>query len=162
MTKSFGIALAIGIGIIALAVTGVLFMQRGARVGLTGQILKIRTAPLDDTSAIMVADFRITNPSYVVFEVRTVKVILENPDGNQFEGQVVAEQDAQRLFEGLPILGQKFNETLRTRDTVPAGATMDRMVAARYAAPLAKIEGRKRFLIRIEDVDGATVELSEK
>src|ERR1051325_1141737 len=118
MSKTFGIALAIGIAIIAIAVTGILYMQRGARIGLTGQILKVRTAATDETNSVVAIDFRITNPSNVVFEVRTMKVILENPDGNQFEGNVIAEQDAKRLFEGLPVLGQKFNETLKTRDRV--------------------------------------------
>ena len=162
MTKPFGIALLIGLGIITIAVTGVLYMQRGARVGLTGKVLKFRTGALDDTSTIAIADFRVTNSSYVVFVVRDVKVVLENPDGNQFEGKVISEQDAKRLFEALPILGQKFNDTLVVREKISSGTTSDHMVAARFEAPLSVVEKRKRFLIRIEDVDGAVVELPEK
>ena len=36
------------------------------------------------------------------------------------------------------------------------------MVAARFDAPEARIEARKRFLVRIEEVDGAISEISEK
>ena len=70
--------------------------------------------------------------------------------------------DATRLFEGLPLLGQKYNDTLVIRDKIPSQASMDRMVAARFEAPESKLESRKRFLIRIEDVDGPVSELSEK
>jgi hypothetical protein len=162
MSKTLAIAFAVGIVVIALAVGGVFYMQRGAHVGLTGTNPKIRSAALDENSSIVVADFHISNPSYVLFVVRSVKVILEDRDGKEVEGQTVSELDAKRLFEGPPILGQKFNDTLVTREKVSAGANADRMVAARFELPLARIEARKRILIRIEDADGRAVsELSE-
>ena len=43
-----------------------------------------------------------------------------------------------------------------------SGARHDRMVAARFEAPESKLESRKRFVVRIEDVDGPITELSEK
>lgn len=162
MQKNFLTAFAIGIGVIAVIVAGVLFMQRGARVGLTGQFLKVRTAPLDDNSSVAVIDFRFRNPGDVQFVVRTVTVLLEDPDGKQYEGRTVSETDAKRLFEGIPLLGQKFNETLVTRDKVAAHAAEDRMVAARFEAPESRLEGRKRLIVRIEDVDGPISEISEK
>ncbi len=155
-------AFAIGIGLVAIAVAGILFMQRDARVGLTGRVLKVRTAPLADNSSVAVLDFRFSNPSAVTFVVRTVTVLLEDTSGNQYEGQTVSEVDAKRLFAGLPLLGDKYNETLVMRDKIPARASQDRMVAARFEAPESKLESRKRFLIRIEDVDGPTTEISEK
>jgi len=48
------------------------------------------------------------------------------------------------------------------RDKVPARAAEDRMVAARFEVPEAKLEERKRLLVRIEDVDGPITEISEK
>jgi len=162
MSKSFGAAFAIGIAVIAIAVGGVLYMQRGARVGLAGNILKVRTAPLDENSSVAVIDFRYRNPSYVRFVVREVTLVLEDATGNRTEGRVVSELDAQRMFEGLPILGQKFNRTLMTRDAIGANAAEDRMVAARFEFPEAKLESRKRFILRIEDVDGPITEISEK
>ena len=120
MSKNFLAAFAIGIGAIAIIVTGVLYMQRGARVGLTGNYLKVRTAPLDDNSSVAVVDFRINNPSNVRFVVRTVTPVMDDPDGNMYEGRTVAEIDARRLFEYLPLLGQKFNDTLVMNDNIPA------------------------------------------
>lgn len=162
MNKTFAAAFAIGIAVIAIVVGCVVYMQRGARVGLAGNVLKVRTAPLDETSSVAVIDFRYRNPAYVRFVVRDVTVVLEDATGNRSEGRTISEVDAQRMFEGLPILGQKFNKTLTTRDVIGANAAEDRMVAARFEFPEAKLESRKRFIIRIEDVDGPITEISEK
>jgi len=162
MKSRFAATFAIGIGIIAIVVVGILYMQRGARIGLAGSVLKVRTAPLDENSTIAVIDFRFANPANVTFWVRTVSLVMEDKDGSQFEGKVVSETDAKRLFEAMPLLGEKFNETLVLRDKIPGHTSQDRMVAARFEAPEARINSRKRFLVRIEEVDGAISELSEK
>jgi hypothetical protein len=162
MQKNFVVAFAIGIGLIAVIIGGVLIMQRGARVGLAGTFLKVRTAPLDENSSVAVIDFRFRNPGDVRFVVRTVTVVLDDADGKQYEGATVSETDAKRLFEGIPLLGQKYNDTLVTRDAVAAHAAEDRMVAARFEAPESRLAARKRFIIRIEDVDGPVTEISEK
>lgn len=161
MKNGFMIAFAIGIAVIAVVVTGVVVMQRGARVGLTGKVLKVRTAPLDENSSIAVLDFRFTNPSKYPFMVRTVSVLLEEKDGKSYDGDVVSEVDAKRLFENLPLLGPKFNDTLLMNDKIPPEGSADRMVAAHFAAPESRLEGRKRFVIRIEEVDGQITEFSE-
>src|SRR5437773_6238417 len=143
MSRTFAITFAIGIAAVAIGITGVLFMQRGARVGLAGQFLKVRTAALDENSSIAVIDFRFVNPSDVTFVVRTVSLFMEENDGKRDEGHVAAEMDALRLFEGLPLLGQKFNQTLMTKEVIAPRSTADRMVAARFEAPESRIQGRK-------------------
>jgi hypothetical protein len=162
MKNSFAAAFAIGLAIIALAVGGIFFMQRGDKIELPGKILKVRTAALDDDSSIVVLDFRITNPSDVQFEVRSVTVEMEDTAGKNYLGSSVGEIDAQRLFEGLPVLGQKFNKTLLMRERIGAHASGDRMIAARFQAPVAMLDARKRFLLRIEEVDGKSFEYSER
>ena len=162
MRNRFATTFAIGIAAVAVIVGAILFMQRGARIGLAGQILKVRTAPLDDRSSVAVLDFRFANPSNVFFVVRTVTVVLEESNGTQVEGTTVSEMDAQRLFEGIPLLGQKFNRTLVMRDKIPSHSSEDRMVAARFEVPESILESRKRLLLRIEDVDGPVTEISEK
>lgn len=159
--ENFLAAFAIGIACIGVVVGAVVFMQRGARVGLIGKVLKVRTAPLDENSSLVVLDFRFTNPSSYPFMVRTVTVVLEEKDGKSYEGDTVAAVDANRLFDDLPLLGPKFNDTLVTRDKIPPQTSQDRMVAARFNAPESRLGARKRFLIRIEEVDGQITELSE-
>ena len=160
--QQFVVACGIGLAFVGLVVAGVLFMQRGARVGLTGNILKVRTAPLEDGSSIVVLDFRFNNPGNVLFVVRSVTVVLEEKDGKQFDGRTIAEMDAKRLFDALPLLGQKFTDTLVERDKIPGHTFQDRMVAARFDAPESRLEARKRFLLRIEEVDGLVTEISER
>ena len=148
--------------IIALAVGGIFLMQRGDRIELPGKILKVRTAPLDEDSSIAVIDFRITNPSDILFEVRTVTVEMEDNQGKSYLGQSVSEMDAKRLFEGLPVLGPKFNPTLLMRERMGAHESADRMIAARFQAPVSLLDGRKRFVVRIEEVDGKSFEYTER
>ncbi|MGO9255938.1 MAG: hypothetical protein ACLQU1_06525 [Bryobacteraceae bacterium] len=151
----------IGIACVLVAVGAVVYMQRGSRVGLTGKVLKLRTAPLDEKSSIVVLDFRFANPSNYPFMVRTVTVVLEEKDGKSYEGDTISEVDAKRLFEQLPLLGPKFNDTLVMRDKIPPETSQDRMVAARFDAPESRLAARKRFVIRIEEVDGQITEISE-
>jgi hypothetical protein len=155
-------AFGIGIAVIAIFVGGIFFMQRGDVMQLPGAILKVRTAPLDENSSVAVLDFRIGNPSDIIFEVRTVTVELEDKDGKSYLGQVSSDGDAARLFEGVPLLGQKYNKTLVTRERIFAHTNVDRMVAARFQAPVALLEGRKRFIIHIAEVDGKLVDYSER
>jgi hypothetical protein len=162
MQKNFLVAFGIGLAIIALAIGGIFFMQRGDRMELPGKILKVRTAPLDDDSSIAVIDFRITNPSNILFEVRTVTVEMDDNQGRSYLGQPVSEVDAVRLFEGLPVLGQKFNPTLIMRERLGSHRSADRMIAARFQAPMALLDGRKRFVVRIEEVDGKSFEYAER
>jgi len=162
MSKNFLTAFLIGIAAIAILVTAILYLNRGARIGLTGQILKVRTSPLDENSSIAVLDFRVHNPASKAFVVRTVTVVMEDADGKQYDGTTVSESDAKTLFQYVPLLGQKFNQTLLMRDKVPSDATEDRMVAARFEVPESRIDARKRFLLRIEDVDGPITEIPEK
>src|ERR1039457_5258373 len=86
MKNQFWMACGIGLACVGLVVAGVLFRRRGARVGLPGNVLKVGTAPLDDSSTIVVLDFRFSNPGNVLFVVRSVTVVLEEKDGKQFDG----------------------------------------------------------------------------
>jgi hypothetical protein len=162
MRNNFLAAFGVGLAIIALAVGGIFLMQRGDRIELPGKILKVRTAPLDEDSSIAVIDFRMSNPSDILFEVRTVTVEMDDNQGKSYLGQTVSEMDAQRLFEALPVLGAKFNPTLLTRDRLGAHKSADRMIAARFQAPMAMLDSRKRFIVRIEEVDGKSFEYVEQ
>jgi hypothetical protein len=162
MQKNFLVAFGIGLAIIALAVGGIFLMQRGDRMQLPGKILKVRTAPLDDDSSIAVIDFRIANPSDILFEVREVTVEMTDSQGKSYLGQSVSEVDAKRLFEGLPVLGPKFNPTLIMRDRIGSHGSADRMIAARFQVPLSLLDSRKRVLVRIEEVDGKVFEYAER
>ena len=162
MQRNFAAAFGVGLAVIALAVGGIFLMQRGDRIELPGKILKVRTAPLDEESSIAVIDFRITNPSDIIFEVRTVTVEMEDNQGKSTVGQSVSEMDAKRLFEALPVLGATFTPPLLLRERLGSHGSADRMIAARFQAPMATLDGRKRFIVKIEEVDGKSFEYAER
>lgn len=162
MRERFPAAFGIGVVLVAIAVAAILYMQRNAAVGITGNVLKVRTAPLDEKSSVAVIDFRFTNPSDVNFVVRTVTVALEDQKGAWVEGATISEVDAKRMFEMLPILGQKFNDTLILREKIASHTSQDRMVSARFEIPEEQLAARKRFLVKIEEIDGKISEISEK
>jgi hypothetical protein len=119
MSRTLLITFAIGIVVVAIVVSGVVYMQRGGHVELTGKILKVRTAPLDDQSSAVAIDFRITNPSDYPFQIQAVTVILEGPGGASTDGATASDMDAQRLMTGVPLLGDMYNPTLMVRERVP-------------------------------------------
>jgi len=162
MSKTFMIALGVGAVCIAIAVGAILFLQRGAHIGVTGQIVKVRTAPLNENSTLVVLDFRVTNPSDYPFVARNVTGIYEDATGNPTEGITASEIDAQHIFAGVPVLGEKYNQTMIERDKVNPHGTLDRMIVSRFDMPEAKLQGRKRFVVKIEEIDGQEFEIREK
>ena len=162
MSKTFIVAFGIGLAVIALAVAGVLYMNRGAHLALPGKMLKIRTLPIDDHNSLAIADFEITNTSDYALEVRTVSLILEDPDGSRHSGLVSSDVDAKRIFDGYPVLGPKYSPSLITMEKIPPRTTEDRMVAAEFSMPESTLAARKRFVVRIEEIDGKIFEVSEK
>jgi hypothetical protein len=162
VNRDSAVAFGAGLACIALVVGGIVFMQRGDRIELPGKILKVRTAPLDENSAVAVIDFRISNPSGVQFMVRTISVEMDDNEGKSYLGDVAADVDAVRLFEAVPALGQKFLKTLMARERIASHDSQDRMVTARFQAPISKLEARKRFVVRIEEVDGKSFEYPER
>lgn len=156
------VALGVGLLVVACAVGGVLYMQRGAHIDLKGAVLKVRTQAMDENSSVAVVDFRFVNPSNYPFVVRQVDVSVIDKDGKILEGSPVSELDARRLFQYYPVLGQKFNDSLVMRDKIPARQSMDRMTVARFEAPQAVLESRRKLILRIVDVDGPVAELQEE
>jgi hypothetical protein len=162
MNKPLLIALGIAVIVVAAVIGGVFYMQRGAHVELQGKILKVRTAPLDENNSVAVLDFRFTNVADYPFAVHDVTVALEDGSGNRVDGSVIAETDAQRLFEAIPLLGQKYNASLIVRDKIPGHASEDRMIAVSFKIPEAQLEKHRQVTIRVEEADGPVSEIKEK
>ena len=152
---------AIGLVILAVLTGVVLYLNRGAHVDLEGSVQRVRWEAMDKESSAVVVDFRFVNSSDYPFVVRTVRVFLDDADGNRLEGTLVADSEAARLFEYFPLLGEKFNKSLIIRNRVEPRESMDRMICARFEAPDSAVDLRQRVLLRIEDVDGAVSEIVE-
>jgi len=161
MSRNFLIAFGAGLALIGLLVAGVMFMQRGDAIEIQAKFLKVRTAPLDDDSTVAVVDLRITNPSNLVLEIRQVQMEMEDAGGMR-TGDVIGEGDTKRVFEALPVLGQKYLDTLSMRQRISSRSTRDYMVAARFSVPLAQVDARKRFILHVEEADGKIFDFKER
>jgi len=162
LSKQFLLTFIIGLAVVLIAVGVILFLQRGSHIELKGAVLKVRTMGMDDNSSLAVVDFRFVNSADYPFVVRTVDVSATGADGQNYTSTPVSEVDAKRIFEYYPILGQKFNTSLITRDKIPGRKSEDRMIVARFEMPVTKLDARKNLKIGIEDVDGPVSELVEK
>ena len=163
MSKNILIASLAGIVVVVAAVAMILYGQRGAHLELSGKILKVRTAPIDDQSSIAVVDFRVTDDANYPFVTKEAKLVLVDSAGHQIEGSTVSEPDAKRLFESIPLLGIKYNPSLSINEKVGPHQTLDRMTSARFEVPDSTLEARKNLILRIEEVDeSTTAEFKEK
>ena len=119
-------------------------------------------APKADDYSVVVVDFRISNTSDYPAVVRNVVVYDEDKNGVRTAGKTVADTDAKRIFDGIPLLGPKYNKSLILQDRIPGHATWDRMIASTFDVAEAKLGERKRFVVAIEEIDGNIFEIAEK
>jgi hypothetical protein len=159
MREQFVSAFTIGLIVVAIAVGAILYMQRGAHMELTGP-LSVRIVPTDANTALAVCNLRIDNPSDYGFEVSNVTVTLETKSG-EFPTTIVGRVDAQRLFDAMPEAGP-FHPTLYTKAIIPPHSTADYTLLAQYSAPERILQDRKRFVVRIQEINGKVAEFSEK
>lgn len=150
-----------GLVAVAIAVAWMFYINRGAHIEPAGKILKVRTLGLDENSSVAIVDFRVTNSSDYTVVVREVNVTMDAPNGSAIDGETVSETDARRLFQYYPILGQKYNDSLIIRDRIKPRSTIDRMIAARFEIPVARLDARKRLRLRVVDIDGPSGEIAE-
>ena len=159
MKNTFVITFVIGLAVIALAVAGILYMQRGAHMELTGA-MTVRVHATDENTALALIQIHIANPADYGFQVNNVTVTLETNAG-AFPTTVISQVDTKRLAEAMPELGP-FHPTLYTRYVIPARSTGDYTILAQYSAPERILNDRKRFVVRIEEINGKAAEFSEK
>ena len=160
MSKRFLIFFGVGLAAVAIAVIGILSYTKGSHLVLQGQILKIRTGALSDSDSVAVLDFRLTNPSDIPFVVRQVEVALEQPNGNMVQGNNVVKEDLKQLFQYNRFLGERYNDGLAIKDTVPPHSTVDRMLAVRFDVNDRDLESAKTIHLSIQDMDGPLFETS--
>jgi hypothetical protein len=157
-----------GIGIMLVAmIVGIIWVSnRGSQIRLNGEIQQVRVLGMQDNSSIVIVDFRFINPADYPFIVRDATIRLTGADGLPYTGRAIAAVDARVMFDYYskenPDLGPAYNEMFKVRDRVEPGASMDRMICARFELTESQARAREGLKLRIQDVDGATSEIVEK
>jgi hypothetical protein len=161
VSKPFAIAFGTAVVAIIVFVWVGFVRTAGNHLAPTGSIGKVRTIAASDDLTYMVIDFKVKNDSDRDMIVRSVEADVDTSDGGTVTGTPVAASDVAAAFKSYPLLGDQYNPVLKARDTVPAHESLDRMVGLRIDAPAAKVEGRKRVTLRVEDITGPVLELTK-
>jgi len=151
-----------GVAIVGVVVYLSLFANKSSHLELDGDILKVRVMALSPAASLVVADFRVTNPSGLAFVVKSVKARLELKSGDALEAEPISKVNLENVFKYEKLIGPQYNSALTLRDAVPAHGTVDRMVGVRFEVPESAIESRKALRLRIEEFDGPVAEIGEK
>jgi hypothetical protein len=162
MSKQFWGFLLAGLAIVGVVVYVSLFANKSSHLELDGDILKVRVMALGPAASLVVADFRVTNPSGLAFVVKSVKARLELKSGDTLEAEPISKVNLENVFQYEKLIGPQYNSALTLRDAVPAHGTVDRMVGARFEVPESAIESRKALRLRIEEFEGPVAEIGEK
>jgi len=162
MSKGFWIFLVAGLAVVGGLIFTMLTATQGAHLRLEGKILKVRVLALPgSTASIVIIDFRATNPSNVPFVVNSVTLHLQPATGDAVDGNTISKNDIENIFRYQKLLGPKYNNTLSLQDRIEPHKIADLMAGARFELPEAAVNSRKSIKVRIEDVDGASAELTE-
>jgi hypothetical protein len=160
LSKTFWTFLAVGLLIVAAGIALVFMGTAKNHLDLTGQVLKVRTVPIDKDATYIVADFRVKNPSNIQFDVKNIEVTIDPANGEPLKGVIASKADVDTMFQYQKLIGPKFNSVLGMRDKIDGGKSADCMVAARFDVPENAIVTRKAIHLQIEDLDGAVAEIS--
>lgn len=158
----FLIPLLLGLLAVALVAAFFLLSNRPSQVRLEARILKVRTISTDDKASVVVAEVRMKNPSGYPFMLRAAHVKCVNAEGKEIDGENVSEMDLDRLLNYFKTVGPRYNPTFKLRDRIPAGAEIDRTVAASLPIAVSELNQRRNLIIQLEETDGVTVPVSER
>jgi hypothetical protein len=162
VSKQFWIVLPAGLAVVGALLFAVFSGTKGAHVDLQGEILKVRVLSLNPQASLVVADFRVTNPSDIPFVVSTIVMQLDRYGAGTTDGTVISKPDMENVFKFEKLIGPKYNEVMSIQDKVAPHQKVDRMAGARFELSEAAINARKGVHLHIEDVDGAVVDIGEK
>jgi len=127
-----------------------------------GKIGKVRMIQVDLNEAIAILDFTVKNDTDRPIVVRSLEPAFDASDGSSVEGHVVAARDIDSVFRNYPEVGQQFNSPLKAQDTLPANASVDRMIAVRFDVPEKVFAGRKGVTLQVDSNAGIVAELKGK
>lgn len=152
---------AIGLAV-ALLIGGIAFLlNTSSQVRLDAKILKVRSIPADDAAALAVVDFRVSNPSGALFQLKKVTLVVTTAAGQVVEGLPVAQMDLDRVLAYHKVYGARYTEMLKERDRIRPKTQEDRTAAGSFSISDKDMQSRKSLVLRLQDADGVVIEIPE-
>ena len=161
MSNRFPLILLASLVVIGGIVWTAVSTHQGGLVRLEGSVLKVRTFPLTPESTLVLADFRVTNPTRQPFVVDKVEMFVDRPGGDPAAGDMLSRVDVDGVFEYQKLAGPKYNDTLIVSSRIQPGESLDRMSVGRIDLPEAEIDRRLAVRLRIREIDGQVSEVRE-
>ena len=162
MNKTTLISLALGLVVVSVFIGLVILKQRGSTPRVAGEITAVRTLGMDESSAVAIVDFRVTNTSRYPLIVGGTDMSVVDAKGETRQGQIISASDIHRLFELFPAIGIKMGEPLIIKTRIAPQASFSGMLAARFDLPKTDLDARKKITVAITDVDGPVSEISRR
>jgi hypothetical protein len=138
---------------VGIGIFGVLYINRGSHLQLTGSILKVRTIA-DGDGTIVFADFRVTNAAAIPFVVSSVKMTMDILKDEETPAVVFSKSDVEKSTKYIKALGPKHNEVLSIKDELPPKERVDRVAAGRFPFPPKSFQQGKNLKLRIQEGGG--------
>jgi len=162
VSKTFLIALLVGLGAAGIIVGVFYWSNLGSQVRLEASIQKVRIIPTDENSAVAVFELRIKNPARVSFVLRSVTTRAVDASGAPLTSDPVAQVNLDQVLDYYKLYGPRYNPVLHTKAKLPGGEQHDWTVGASFKVSAKTLEERRRFELDLEDVDGVVVTVAEK
>ncbi|MDZ7637646.1 MAG: hypothetical protein U5J83_05265 [Bryobacterales bacterium] len=132
----------------------------GAYMKLDGSIARVRVVETGGEKNVLVVEFDVTNTARIAYVVKEAE--LEIPSGTgTLMGDSISVRDAQTICRHVASLNHDCAQALVTREQIPPGATVRRMVAASFPKSVKELEERKGLLLRIRELDRMETEIRE-
>ena len=106
-------------------------------------------------------DFRVSNTSDYPAVVRNVLIYAEDKNGARLAGKTIADADAQRVFDDIPILGTKYLKSLVLEDKIPGHATLGPHDFRELRLPDENSSSASASWSRLKKIDGRIFEIAE-
>ena len=133
MTKQFWSFLLVGLAIVGVAVAFIWSGTKPNHLELESKFLGVRAAPIGEGRELVIANFRISNPSGVPLIIREISMQLELYAQPPLKGLEVSRSDVDTMFQLHPLLGGKDYDVLADGDTIAPGQTIYRMAEAAFS-----------------------------
>jgi hypothetical protein len=118
----------------------------GAYMKLDGKVTRVRVVETGGPKTVLVVEFNITNTAKVGYVVKDAELTVTS-DGSPVTGSPISVRDVQTLCQHMATLSGDCGQALLTREVIPAGETVSRLVAASFDLNAQQLRDREQLKV---------------
>lgn len=124
----------------------------GAYMKLDGKITRVRVVETGGPKTVLVVEFDITNTAKVGYVVKEAELTVTSA-GTSATGSPISVRDVQTLCQHMAALSGDCGQALLTREVIPAGETVSRLVAASFDLSAQELRNREQLTVLVREID---------